>query len=192
MSSRTTLYHRALICRVRNAGVIMAFRCVHCQKSDSDCVKSHDSTNCLSCLQRGRKCEMAPYSESDFKKIDAERARLDAEEEAADATVETGHTMAATGHAMAEAALRKKRRVRQLKRYLAQREARMIEKGFSNVEEMEKWEEEEERQKSAPGPSSSTSVTPGPEFNSFEADLAEMASLSPSFWESLASGETPQ
>ena len=177
MSARSTTRRRYLISRVRDSGVIMAFRCVQCQKSDSDCVKSHDSSSCLSCLRRGRTCEMAPYSEGDFRKIDRERARLDAEEERVEAAI--------------EASLQEKARIRKMKRYLAQREARMIEKGFSNVEEMEKWEEEEERQKNAAVPSSSTAVTPGLEFNFSEAVFAEMASLSPSFLENFASGETP-
>ena len=154
----------------------MAFKCANCVKSNSECKKSPDSS---SCIRKMCHCDMEPFSQSHFAKIDRERARIDVEE-------------AKAREAMHEA-MTKITRMEKLRRFLSAREAEMIRRGLENVEELEKLEkQEEERQKSAADPSSSTSVTPGPELNFSEADFAEIASLSPSFLETLVSGGTPQ
>ena len=79
---KSTLYHQQLLSKVKHWGVVMAFKCVSCQKSQSDCIRSDHSKSCLACLKRRRSCDMEPFSNSDFAKIDKERARLEAEEEA--------------------------------------------------------------------------------------------------------------
>ena len=153
----TSSYRKLLIARVANRGVIMAFKCVACQKANSDCVRSKESSSCLACLRRTRPCKMEPFSDSEFAKVDKERARLETEMESLELAE--------------EAILQKRRRIRKLQRYLASKEAEMIRRGLDNVEELEKMEAQEEAEKTA-----TTALDPSSSF-----DQSFLESLTPSF-----------
>ena len=74
-------YRKLLIARVANKGVIISFKYVACQKANSDYIRSKESLFYLACLRRCRPCDIEPFSNSDFAKVDKERARLKAEME---------------------------------------------------------------------------------------------------------------
>jgi hypothetical protein len=136
LPSKASRNRQILKARIRTRGVIMAFRCARCMSNKLKCVRSEDSLSCLGCTGAGRPCEMEPFSQSDFAKIDKERARLDAEEDQANEEARLHSSRFNT--AVAKAA-----RIRKLRRFLASREAEMIRRGLENVEELEKLEEQE-------------------------------------------------
>jgi hypothetical protein len=77
---------------------------------------------------------MKPFSQSDFAKINKERARLDTKKDRANEEARLHSSRFNT--AVAKAA-----RIRKLRRFLASREAEMIRRGLENMEELEKLEE---------------------------------------------------
>ena len=169
--SKSSRNRELLVARIRLRGVIMAFRCVRCQKSGSDCVRSRDSSSCLVCVENGKPCEMEPFSCSDFAKVDKERARLDAEEDKANEEV-------AAYSARVNAALAKAARIRKLRRFLASREAEMIRRGLENVEELEKLEEQEKLEAellsaTTVATSSAGNIASPSSFSGFEDFLAQ-------------------
>jgi len=135
-SPKSSRNRQILVARIRIRGVIMAFRCARCMNEKLNCVRSGDSSSCLSCVEKTLPCEMEPFSRSDFAKIDKERARLDAEEDRANEEVRLHSSRVNT-------TLAKAARIRKLRRFLASREAEMIRRGLENVEELEKLEEQE-------------------------------------------------
>jgi hypothetical protein len=74
------------------------------------------------------------FSQSDFAKIDKERARLNTKKDQANEEARLHSSKFNT--IVAKAA-----RIRKLRRFLASREAEMIRRGLENIEELEKLEE---------------------------------------------------
>ena len=128
---------------------------------------------------------MEPFSQSDFAKLDKERARLDEESSQALEVIQQ------LNNSLSSAAL-KLRRLDKQKKYLASREAEMISRGLENVEEMERVEAEEERQKAASSSASATVPQGSPVFNFDDVDFGSLPSPSSFFLEPVPSDGTAQ
>lgn len=149
-----------LLRRVAHRGVLMAFKCAGCRKAQRECVKSSDSKSCLECLRRGYSCDMEPFARSDFAKLDRERDRLDREE--------------AQARERMRDAMAKLDRLDKQRRFLADREAKLVALGLDNVEELERLEAEEEatRQSSADATAEASNVVSGDDLFGLESPSA--------------------
>jgi hypothetical protein len=134
--SKASRNRQILKARIRTRGVIMAFRYARYISNKFKYIRSEDSLSCLGCTGAGRLYKIEPFSQSDFAKINKERARLDAEEDQANEEARLHSSRFNT--AVAKAA-----RIRKLRRFLASREAEMIRRGLKNIKELEKLEEQE-------------------------------------------------
>ena len=75
---------RLLISRVARKGMVMAFKCLECQRKDVDCQRSTaDSKSCLSCLRSKKPCVLEPYSEHALQRLEAHREAIRLREEEA-------------------------------------------------------------------------------------------------------------
>ena len=175
---RTNEYRKRLISKVQHYDIIMDYKCVRCNFIDLDCQRSAYSTFYLFCLTFRNRCNMEPFSEFKFAKLDRERARLDAKLKAAEDFF--------------KAILIKRKRLVKQKKFLARRKAEIIRRGLANVNKLKKLEKQKKkkRQKTVAGFLTSQLATPGSDFNFFEADFAEMVSMSPFFLKALVFDKT--
>jgi hypothetical protein len=81
-----------------------------------------------------RSYKIKSFSQSDFAKIDKERARLDIKKDQINKKIRLYSSRFNT-------TIVKTVRIRKLRRFLTSREAEMIRRGLKNVEELEKLEE---------------------------------------------------
>jgi hypothetical protein len=146
--------------KINSLGV-MVFPCSRCQQSGSECRVLPNSTKCGSCTRLGRPCNVREVTDLQFDKIDREKERLDAEILKAQEEEEKLSNEALVRRA-------KWRRLLKQKKFLKEREIELVRRGLSNVEELERVEEEEREAQEA------VNTTPVPsdlDFN-FEDPLA--------------------
>ena len=87
-STKASRNRQLLVARIRLRNIIIIFRYVRYQKSESDCVRSRDSSSCLRYTKNRKPCKIEPFSKSDFVKIDKEHTRLDIKEDRANEEAE--------------------------------------------------------------------------------------------------------
>jgi hypothetical protein len=114
--------------------VIITFRYTRYISNKFKYVRSEDSLFYLEYIKADRLYKIKPFSQSDFAKINKERARLDTKKDQANEKTRLYSSRFNT--TVAKAA-----RIRKLRRFLAFREAEMIRRGLENIEELEKLEE---------------------------------------------------
>jgi hypothetical protein len=90
----------------------------------------------LEYTKTGRSYKIEFFSQSDFAKIDKERARLDTKKDQTNKKARLYFSRFNT-------AIIKAVRIRKLRRFLASREAEMIRRSLENIKELEKLEEQE-------------------------------------------------
>ena len=112
---------------------------------------------------------MAPFSESDFTKINKEHAQIDTEEEKAQ--MEMHNTSVALQASIAQVSHMEK-----LHHFLASKEAKMICCGLENMEELKKLEVQEDEEKQ----------------QNTESTTDSLPALDPSFFETLLPGVMSQ
>ena len=66
-----------LLKKITYYNIIIVFKYVSCQKLESDYIKLDYSLSYSACLKLFRKYDITPFSKSDFRKVDKERARLE-------------------------------------------------------------------------------------------------------------------
>ena len=82
----TIKYRKLLLGKIAYYNIIIVFKCVSCQKLGSDYIKSDYSLSYSVYFRLFRKYNIAPFSKSDFRKINKERARLEVKEESLEIT----------------------------------------------------------------------------------------------------------
>ena len=75
----TIKYRKLLLGKIAYYNIIIVFKYVSYQKLESDYIKLDYSLLYSAYFRLFRKYDIAPFSESDFRKIDKERARLETE-----------------------------------------------------------------------------------------------------------------
>jgi hypothetical protein len=75
--SKASRNRQILKARIRTRCMIMAFRCARYISNKFKYIRSEDSSSCLGYTGAGRLYKIEFFSQSDFAKINKERARLD-------------------------------------------------------------------------------------------------------------------
>lgn len=176
---KSSQYHRAVIQKVNQYGVVMAYKCVSCQKSGGECKRSSHSSSCLRCLQLKRVCNMEPFSEEALDRMIAERDRLRAEKVAAEEAEDVARA--------------RRRRATKQEELLDRRFQEAVQRGLENIEELEKVEREEEESRARQGNAAAGSSSPprqeslvapsDPTQPLFPFDLSSFDELDPSWFE---------
>ena len=78
--SSITKYRKLLLGKNTYYNIIIVFKCVSCQKLESDYIKSNYSLSYSVYSKLFRKYDITPFSESDFYKINKERAYFEIKE----------------------------------------------------------------------------------------------------------------
>jgi hypothetical protein len=87
-STKASRNRQLLITKIRLRGVIIIFYYVRCQKSESDYIRSRDSSSCLRYIKNRKSCEIELFSKSDFIKVDKEYIYLDIKKDRANEETE--------------------------------------------------------------------------------------------------------
>ena len=176
---------RLLISRVSRNGVVMAFKCLECQRLQVDCQRSTaDSKSCLRCLRGKKTCVLEAYSELALRRLDEQREAIRLRKESArEAAVRLSQELAERQVALADALGRVSREEKTLE-LLDKKVEKMVRLGLENLDELEAEEaasEERARQ--------STPSVAGAGVRDFNFDAYLSADpLSPSAWVLPSSG----
>ena len=81
-------YRKLLLGKIAYCNIIIVFKYVFYQKSESDYIKSNYSLSYSAYFKLFRKYDIAPFSKSDFRKINKKRTRLKTEKESLEITEE--------------------------------------------------------------------------------------------------------
>jgi hypothetical protein len=166
-----------LAMRVLSNGVEMP-SCSRCERRDTKCIMSSDSSRCAECIRSGVKCDAAGPSCGDWERLQREEDRLSAEMEAA--------------INQAQEAMAKQLRLRKQQKLLKTRGAEMLRRGLKSLDELDEAEERERAEAATPAsPPREPLFGGGPMVMSFSPGF-DAAALSPSYWPNWgAGGGTP-
>ncbi|KAL9098666.1 MAG: hypothetical protein Q9187_009618, partial [Circinaria calcarea] len=155
-STRKQLQRKRLAERIDTFGTNMA-PCSHCRRANIEnrCKVSRDSDYCGPCVASGAKnCDVLGPTDAEWNRIEAQRLKLDKEIQTVEEEREREEAASEGALKALEAALKRRsermselssrrRRLLKQQKLLREKEGKMIQHGFSSIEELERLEEQE-------------------------------------------------